>query len=134
MYTSLLLACSQDLGEIFDPKQASGSVNVNEEFKSTSYSFIFISVKEGCPSKDELEKLSLSIGDSWESVARRLEFSEGDITGFDKNNQEYQKKALKMLFGWEKKYGSNATYEALHSALCHQFVKRTDLAEEFCCC
>ena len=134
MYTSLLLACSYDLGEIFDPKQASGSVNVNKEFKSTSYLFIFISVKEGCPSKDELEELSLSIADSWESLARRLEFSEGDITGFDKNNQDYKKKALKMLFEWKKKYASNATYEALHSALCHQFVKRTDLAEEFCCC
>ena len=129
------MARTHDLGKILTPKQASCLVNtLNEEFKSTSCPFIFISVKGGCPSNDELEELSLSIGDSWESLARRLGFTEGDITGFDKNNQEYQKKALKMLFEWKKNHGSDSTYEVLHSALCHQFVKRTDLAEEFCCC
>lgn len=117
------------------PKQACHSVNrLNEEFKSTSHSFIFISVKEGCPSDDELEELSLSIGNSWESLARRLGFSKGDITGFQKNNEEYQKKALEMLFGWKENNGSNATYKVLHFALCHRFVKRRDLAEELCCC
>lgn len=117
------------------PKQASHSVNrLNEEFKSTSHSFIFISVKEGCPSYYELEELSRSIGNSWESLARRLEFIEGDITGFDNNNKEYQKKALKLLFEWKENNGSNATFKVLHSALCHRLVKRRDLAEEFCCC
>jgi len=92
-------------------------------------------VKEGCPSKDELEKLSLRIGKSWESLARRLGFSdEGDITRFHKNNEEYEKKALKMLFEWKQNNASDATYKVLHSALCHEFVKRRDLAEEFCCC
>ena len=94
-----------------------------------------ISVKEGCPSKDELEKLSLRIGKSWESLARRLGFSdEGDITRFHKNNEEYEKKALKMLFEWKQNNASDATYKVLYSALCHEFVKRRDLAEEFCCC
>ena len=93
----------------------------------------FISVKEGCPSKDELEKLSSSIGNSWESLARRLKFSDEDIIGFDKDNQEYKKKPLKMLFEWKDKYGSDATYKVLHSALCHEFVKRKGLAEKFCC-
>ena len=109
------------------------SGNMNKEFKSASYSFIFISVKEGCPTRDELEKLSLSIGSSWESLARRLEFSEGDITGFYKDNEKKKKKALKMLFRWKEKYASDATYKFLHFALCHEFVKRRDLAEEFCC-
>ena len=93
-----------------------------------------ISVKEGCPSDEELEKLSLKIGKSWESLARRLGFSRGDITSFHKNNEEYQKKALNMLFEWKENKASDATYEVLHSALCHELVKRRDLAEEFCCC
>ena len=130
----MLLACTNDYGVILDPKQASCSVNMKEVFKLTSYSFNFISVKDGCPSYDELEKLSLAIGNSWESLARRLGFSDGDITSFHKNNEEYEKKALKMLFGWKENNASNATYKVLHSALCHQFVKRRDLAEEFCCC
>ena len=93
-----------------------------------------VSVKEGCPSKDELEMLSRRIGNSWESLARRLGFSDEDITCFDENNKEYQKKALKMLFAWKQKNASKATYQVLHSALCHDFVQRRDLAEEFCCC
>ena len=121
------------LVENFDPKQVFLSVNMNKEFKSASYSFIFISVKEGCPSRDELEELSLSIASSWESLARRLKFSDEDITGFHKDNEEYQKKALKMLFGWKEKYASDATYKVLHFALCHEFVKRRGLAEKFCC-
>ena len=106
---------------------------MNKEFKSTSYSFTFFSVQEGCPSRDELEELSLSIGSSWESLARRLKFSDEDISGFHKNNEEHQKKALKMLFGWQGKYASDTTYKVLHFALCHEFVERRDLAEKFCC-
>lgn len=75
----------------------------------------------------------MSIGNSWERLARRLKFSDEDITGFDKDNQEYKKKALKMLFEWKEKYASEATYKALHFALCHEFVKRRGLAEKFCC-
>lgn len=115
-------------------KQASLLVNMNEMFKLTPYSFVFISVKEGSPTLDELEKLSLKVGNSWDGLARRLGFSDEDITGFDEDNREYQKKALKMLFGWKKSNGSDATYKVLHSALCHEFVKRKDLAEAFCCC
>ena len=109
-------------------------VNMNEVFKLTSYSFVFISVKEGCPTRDELEKLSLKVGDSWESLARRLEFSDEDITGFDEDNKKYQTKPLKMLLRWRKNNGSDATYKVLYSALRHELVKRKDLAQEFCCC
>ena len=77
--------------------------------------------------------LSRSIGNSWESLARRLKFSNGDIIGFDKNNEEYQKKALKMLFRWKERDASDATYKVLHLALDHKCVQRRDLAEEFCC-
>ena len=134
MCNSLLLACTHDLGEILVPMQASRSVStLNVELKCTTYLFIFISVKEGCPSYDELEELSLIIGSSWESLARRFEFNQGDITGFHENNVEYQKKALKMLFSWKEKYASDATYKVLHSALCHKFVNRKDLAQKICC-
>ena len=54
------------------------------------------------------------------------------MTGFHKNNEEYDKKALSMLFAWKDEKGPDATYEVLHAALCHEFVKRRDLAEEFC--
>ncbi|KAL9978787.1 hypothetical protein ACROYT_G016347 [Oculina patagonica] len=90
-------------------------------------------VKEGSPSEDELEKLSLRLGNSWEKLGRRLRFHEGEMTGFHKNNEEYDKKALSMLFEWKKKMGSDATYEVLRAALCHELVNRRDLAEEFCC-
>ena len=77
--------------------------------------------------------LSRSIGNSWDGLARRLKFSERDIIGFDKDNDEYQKKALKMLFKWKEKYASYATYKVLYLALDHEFVERRDLAEKFCC-
>ena len=68
----------------------------------------------------------------WEAVARRLEFKDAEIFALDRENQEYSKKALRMLLTWKEKYGSKATYRVLHDALCHEFVNRKDLAEEFC--
>ena len=149
-----------------------------------------ILVKEGFPSYDELEKLSMSIGNSWESLARRLRFSRMEIlldsiritrntkkglenVGFDKNNGEYQKclrcdihsLRASSLFGSHARFTLGAsgerrredwggtqerprnprvrpkwracsqatTYKLLYSALCREFVKRRDIAEEFCC-
>ena len=89
--------------------------------------------KDGEPSEYELEKLSEMVGDSWEKLARRLGFHEGEITGFHKDNEEYSKKALKMLFRWKQKQGRDATYACLYDALCDNLVGRRDLAEEFCC-
>lgn len=79
-----------------------------------------------------MERLSLRLGASWEKLGRRLGFHDGEMTGFHKNNEEYDKKALSMLFAWKDEKGPDATYEVLHAALCHEFVKRRDLAEEFC--
>lgn len=94
---------------------------------------LFISFIEGAPTEDELEKLSLSLGDSWEKLARRLGFKAADLTGFrHNNNDDYTKTPLRMLFRWKEKQGRGATWEVLHDALCHEFVQRTDLAEEFC--
>ena len=59
--------------------------------------------KDGEPSEYELEKLSEMVGNSWEKLARRLGFHEGEITGFHKDNEELSKKASSMLIRWEKK-------------------------------
>ena len=95
---------------------------------------VFISaLKEDEPSDWELETLSEMLGVSWEKLARRLKFHQGEITGFHKDNEEYSKKALKMLLRWKQKGGAGATYRVLYHALCDKPVERRDLAETFCC-
>lgn len=80
-----------------------------------------------------MEALSLKLGSSWQALARRLDFSEAEITAFRNQNEEYAMKAYKMLLGWKEDNSSGATYKVMYNALCHNFVKRRDLAEEFCC-
>ena len=75
----------------------------------------------------------MELGDSWERLARRLEFKDAQVTAFHKNNEDYAKKALKMLFEWKKRDFSKATYRVLYAALSHKLVGRMDLAETFCC-
>ncbi|XP_068704314.1 uncharacterized protein [Montipora foliosa] len=81
------------------------------------------------PSPERLEWLSMNLT-SWKPLARRLGFSEGEIKGFDKDDEELAGKALSMLFRWKQKKGSDATYAVLCAALSHKFVGRKDLAEE----
>lgn len=80
-----------------------------------------------------MEALSLKLGSSWQVLARRLEFNEAEITAFHKENEEYSMKAYKMLIRWKEDNTSKATYKVMYNALCHNFVRRRDLAEEFCC-
>lgn len=75
-----------------------------------------------------LEGLSLKLGNSWEALARRLGFEQADIDGFNTSTA----KILPMLQQWKQRRGSDATYEVLRDALCHEFVGRKDLAEKFC--
>lgn len=75
----------------------------------------------------------MKLGNSWERVARRLKFEDEEVTAFHKENEEYAKKALKMLFRWKRRDGSEETYRVLHAALSHKLVGRKDLAETFCC-
>jgi len=41
-------------------------------------------------------------------------------------------KAYKILLKWKAAEGSNATFQALHDALCHRLVNRPDLAQKYC--
>lgn len=81
---------------------------------------------------EHLEGLSLKLGDSWKPLARRLEFKDTDIEGFESTKKTYTGKILTMLQKWKQKLGSDATYKVLWDALCHDFVGRKDLAEKFC--
>ena len=89
-------------------------------------------VKDGAPDSYVLEGLSTRLGDSWETLGRRLNFHDAEMTGFDDENKKLAKKAFCMLRAWREKYSSQATYQVLYDALCHGFVNRRDLAEEFC--
>lgn len=37
-----------------------------------------------------------------------------------------------MLMEWKESRGSDATYQVLYQALCHERVNRRDLAEKIC--
>ena len=88
-------------------------------------------IKDGVVHDEVLKQLSARVGISWKPLARRLNFDEAEITGFDKENKEYAKTPLRMLQGWKRKNTWKATYGALYEALAHKFVGRKDLAEKF---
>ena len=89
-------------------------------------------MKDGIPSDDELERLSIRIK-KWKSLGRRLKFGEAALKGFHKDNEEWSEKAYAMLIAWKERKGSAATYQVLYDALCHELVNRVDLAQQFCC-
>ena len=93
----------------------------------------FVSViKDGIPTSNDLQLLSLKLGTSWKSLARRLKFDEASVIVFNKENDEWTEKALSMLQMWKAKYGSGATFRVLHDALCDERVGQRELAEQFC--
>ncbi|XP_068744421.1 uncharacterized protein [Montipora capricornis] len=89
-------------------------------------------IKEGTPSDTELEDLSLNIGDAWKHLGRRLGFTEAQLIGFHKQNEEYSEKPYQMLLHWKRKNGCDATYKILHDALCDARVDQRGLAEQLC--
>ena len=104
--------------------------------KNVNLFFIFFkgNIKDGVVADDDLEGLSLKLGDSWIVVARRLKFIRAEITGFRNQNHQDSEKAFSMLERWKEKHGLDATYRVLYDALCHEFVDRKDLARQFCTC
>ena len=94
--------------------------------------FLWAAVKEGIPSSDELEHLSVEV-DDWEKLGRRLGFTPAELTALHKDKETWSEKARAMLMRWRERNGSDATYRCLYDALSHDLMNRKDLAEEFCC-
>ena len=93
---------------------------------------LFKEIKDGVVEKCDLEGLSTKLGKSWEALAKRLEFGEAEIEGFDHDNNELRMKSDRMLCTWKRREASSATYEVLYKALFHEHVGRKDLAEKYC--
>ena len=70
--------------------------NVVIDFQSVSFSYCecndFFTIKKGIPTDEELEKLSVDIGEAWKSLGRGLKIDETPLTGFDRENDEYREK------------------------------------------
>lgn len=93
-------------------------------------------VMAGRPSEDELEELSLELGEKWEELAGRLGYNQAARSNFYANNRYSNRlagSAYSMLLAWKQREGSKATYEVLYNALCHKFVQCSLLAQKFCC-
>ena len=75
----------------------------------------------------DLEGLSTEFGKSLEAPAERLEFSEGEIEGFDHDNKELKIKFDRMLCTWKRREASSATYEVLYKALCQKTAEITPI-------
>ena len=91
-----------------------------------------ISVKEGCPTYDELEELSREI-EHWKPLGRRLNFTDAELTAFQKDNVEWFETAYAMLRAWKTREGSAGSYRVLYEALCHGLVCNRYVAEKHCC-
>lgn len=92
-----------------------------------------VSVKEGMPSKNDLEDIASKMdGDSWKKLARRLNIEDPKITDIDKAYDNLSEKAYQMLLRWTQAEGSAATYKVLFEALNNDKVDRRDLAEKYC--
>ena len=102
---------------------------------TTVCSFVFnlAAVKKGRPKDDELEGLAQELPRHWKKLARRLKVKVSAIDSIDKENEEQSERAYKMLLNWKQAEGAKATFSVLYDALCHRYVNRRDLAEEFCC-
>lgn len=91
-----------------------------------------MAVKDGTPCDDTLIGLSQKIGKHWKRLARELKMDESKVVKFHTENEELEEKALQMLLHWRQRDGTNATYQALYTALSHEHVGRKDLARKFC--
>ena len=89
-------------------------------------------IKVGQPTNDELELLSREL-EEWTPLGRRLGFEGGDLTAVHKDHEKWFSKIFEMLKEWKQWKGEGATYSVLYDALCYTTVRRTDLAQKFCC-
>lgn len=80
-----------------------------------------------------MEGLALKIPLHWKTLGRRLKIKEAVLDAIHKQEVECSEKAYKMLLKWKQAGGKRATFLVLYDALCHDYLNRKDLAEEFCC-
>ena len=114
----------------------SSLVWLQSELNSSQSYYHYLSsapVKAGGPTDEELEGLSLKLGEKWKKLGTLLGFHRFEITGFDHENEKLADKAFEMLLKWKHKKDSNASYKFLYDALCHDVLQCKLLAEEFCC-
>ena len=71
--------------------------------------------------------------DCWTPLGRRLKIDESRLIAFDRQNPQCREKAYRMLRFWKEKEGSDASYQVLYDALCHNLVELRRLAKELCC-
>ena len=93
--------------------------------------FLFV-VKQGKPTRDELENLGFDIGKKWEKLGRCLGVSDANLEEIDQLHDQLSKKGYQMLKLWSQKNGPEATYQALCDGLLNKLVQRRDLAEQYC--
>ena len=77
----------------------SSLVWLQSELNSTQSYYHYLSsapVKAGRPPVEELEGLSLKLGENWKKLGRRLGFDEAAIINFDHGNRKLADKAFEM--------------------------------------
>lgn len=88
----------------------------------------------GIPSNEVLEELSLRITETWRQLGRRLRIDKSQLDAFDRENHQCREKGYKMLLSRKQRDGgSDASYQVLYDALCHNLVGLGKLAKEICC-
>ena len=86
----------------------------------------------GVPPDSELLNLAWELGAKWKSLGRALGIPESIIEMIDDEHRKLLDKAYNLLLNWKQGAGSEATYQALETGLCHVVVLRRDLAEKYC--
>ncbi|KAL9965599.1 hypothetical protein ACROYT_G029421 [Oculina patagonica] len=112
-------------------RKSSSPVSSSKPVKQSSSSSDY-RVKDGNPEYDDLEGLANKILGNWKALGRRL-LGNHEVVAIDVNKMECFDKAYEMLTQWKRSKGSEATFLVLYNALCHDFVKCRELAEEICC-
>ena len=64
--------------------------------------FLGAAVKEGIPSDDDLELLSVKV-EKWKPLGRRLKLEAAELTALHQENEELSEKVFAMLIKWKQK-------------------------------
>ena len=94
---------------------------------------LFVAVKEGIPTDDELHELAHDVKSFWRKLGRELKVENSMLAQFDLDNpyNSYEK-SYQMLTHWRESNADSATYTILFKALSSRVVGRSDLAKKYC--